>query len=399
MNLEHFRQSPSGRLVEVPHGDQPYAAFVPNPLPPRLSIDIELLREATEASYALGELAALGRRLANPHLLIGPFIRREAVSSSRIEGTQADMADLYAFEAGQLALPGFATVPPAGDVKEVLNYVAATEYALERLSSLPMSLRLVREAHVRLMEGVRGGRALPGEFRDRQNYIGSEQDDVYSASYVPPPINEMMLALDALERYINRTDDHYPPLVRLAFVHYQFEAIHPFIDGNGRMGRLLMTLLLVDWRLLPLPLLYLSAYFERHRDRYCDLLLAVSEYGSWREWVAFFLAGVAEQASDASQRIKEIEDLQADWERRLSGLGRSTASLRLARNLLASPILTIPQAQKLLGVSYPAAQKNIERLTQAGILRQAGDARYGRAYMAEELLSILIRPLARSGHS
>lgn len=398
MNLERFRQSPNGRLVEVPHGDRPYAAFVPNPLPPRLTIDPELLRGATEASYALGELAALGRRLTNPHLLIGPFIRREAVSSSHIEGTQADMADLYAFEAGQLALPSFATVPPAGDVKEVMNYVAATEYALERLSSLPMSLRLVREAHARLMEDVRGGRAMPGEFRDRQNYIGSEQDDVYNASYVPPPVSEMMPSLDALERYINRTDDQYPPLVRLAFVHYQFEAIHPFIDGNGRMGRLLITLLLVDWGLLPLPLLYLSAYFDRHRDRYCDLLLAVSEYGSWHEWVAFFLAGVAEQARDASQRIKEIEDLQTDWEKRLSGLSRSTASLRLARNLLASPILTIPQAQKLLEVSYPAAQKSIERLAQVGILRQVGDARYGRAYMAEELLSILIRPLVRSDH-
>jgi len=399
MNLEHFRQSSSGRLVEVPHGGRPYAAFVPNHLPPRLAIDLELLRRATEASYALGELAALGRRLANPHLLIGPFIRREAVSSSRIEGTQADMADLYAFEAGQLALPGFATVPPAGDVREVMNYVAATEYALERLSSLPMSLRLVREAHARLMEGVRGGRAMPGEFRDRQNYIGSDQDDVYNASYVPPPVSEMVPALDALERYINRVEDQYPPLVRLAFVHYQFEAIHPFIDGNGRMGRLLITLLLVDWGLLPLPLLYLSAYFDRHRDRYCDLLQAVSEYGSWREWVDFFLDGVTQQANDANQRIKEIEDLQTDWEHRLSGLGRSTASLRLAHSLLAAPILTIPQAQKLLGVTYPAAQKSVERLAQAGILRPVGEVRYGRAYMAEELLSILMRPLAHPDRS
>jgi len=396
MNLEHFRQSPSGRLIEVPHGERAYAVFVPNPLPPPLNIDLELLRRSAEAAYAIGELAALGRRLANPHLLIGPFLRREAVSSSRIEGTQADIADLYAFEAGQLPLPGSTVDLPAGDVQEVLNYVAATEYALERLSSLPMSLRLVREAHARLMEGVRGGRALPGEFRDRQNYIGSALDSVYDAGYVPPPVSEMLPALDALERYINRVEDPYPPLVRLAFIHYQFEAIHPFIDGNGRMGRLLITLLLVDWGLLPLPLLYLSAYFDRHRDRYCDLLQAVSEHGSWHEWVAFFLAGVAEQANDANQRIKEIEDLQADWEQRLSRLGRSTASLRLAHSLLAAPILTIPQAQRLLGMTYPAAQKNIERLVQAGILRRIGDARYGRAFVAEELLSILVHPFARS---
>ena len=206
----------------------------------------------------------------------------------------------------------------------------------------------------------------------------------------------MLPALDALERYINRDEDPYPPLVRLAFVHYQFEAIHPFIDGNGRMGRLLITLLLVDWGLLPLPLLYLSAYFDRHRDHYCDLLQAVSEYSSWREWLAFFLAGVTEQARDASQRIKKIEDLQADWETRLSQLGRSTSSLRLVHNLMAAPILTIPQAKKMLGISYPAAQQNIERLVQAGILRQAGDSRYGKAYVAEELLSILIRPYAGS---
>lgn len=396
MNLQHFRESPSGRLVEVPHGDRPYAAFVPNPLPPRLNVDLELLRRSSEAAYAIGELAALGRRLTNPHLLIGPFLRREAVSSSRIEGTQADMADLYAFEAGQVPLLGLTVDLPAGDVQEVMNYVTATEYALERLSSLPMSLRLIREAHEHLMPGVRGGRAMPGQFRDRQNYIGSSQDSIYDADYVPPPVSEMLPALDALERYIGERNDPYPPLVRLALIHYQFEAIHPFIDGNGRMGRLLITLLLVDWGLLPLPLLYLSAYFDQHRDRYCDLLQGVSEYGSWREWVDFFLDGVTQQANDANQRIKAIEDLQMDWEQRLSGRGRSTASLRLAHSLLAAPILTIPQAQRLLGMTYPAAQKNIERLVQAGILRQVGDARYGRAYVAEELLSILVRPLARS---
>jgi Fic family protein len=221
-----------------------------------------LTRTLTDAVQALSELAGIGRAISNPHLLINPFIRREAVLSSRIEGTQADIADLYAYQVGQLPLANMPS-PPEADVKEVHNYVQALEYGLKRLETLPMSLRLIRELHARLMEGVRGEYATPGEFRRSQNWIGPANSNLNEAPFVPPPVPQMHEALNSLEEYLHRHDVTYPPLVRLAFVHYQFEAIHPFIDGNGRVGRLLISLLLVEWKLLPLPLLYLSAFFYR----------------------------------------------------------------------------------------------------------------------------------------
>ena len=252
---------------------------MPHPLPPELPFDAGLVNTLSDADRALGELAGLGRTLPNPQLLIAPFIRREAVLSSRIEGTQTDLTDLYAYEAGQLPLfAGLKMVPPESDVKEVTNYVRAMEYGLERLQTLPVSLRLIRELHGILMEGVRGDRATPGEFRRSQNWIGRPGCTLNEAEFVPPPVPEMHEALDAFEKYLH-AGNTYPPLVRLAFIHYQFETIHPFLDGNGRIGRLLVTLLLVTWNLLPLPLLYLSAFFEQHRQAYYDLLRVVSEKG------------------------------------------------------------------------------------------------------------------------
>jgi Fic family protein len=198
------------------------------------------------------------------------------VLSSRIEGTQANITDLYAYEASQLPLPGLEPAPPESDVREVLNYVRALEYGLERLNTLPVSLRLIRELHERLMTGVRGEHAAPGEFRRTQNWIGPGNRTLNEAPFVPPPVPQMHECLDSLEKYLH-SDDVYPPLVRLALFHYQFEAIHPFLDGNGRIGRLLLSLLLIEWKLLPLPLLYLSVYFHRYRQEYYDLLITVSE--------------------------------------------------------------------------------------------------------------------------
>jgi Fic family protein len=354
-----------------------------------LAPDRELLQAASDAAYALGELAALGRMIANPHLLISPFLRREAVLSSRIEGTRADIADVYAFEAGQLPLPGLGSAPPVSDVQEVLNYVRALEYGLQRLETLPVSLRLIRELHERLMDGVRGAHATPGEFRRSQNWIGGLDSTPDSADYVPPPVTEMLEALDAFEKYLHDRSDDQPPLVQLAFIHYQFEAIHPFLDGNGRIGRLLLSLLLVEWKLLSLPLLYLSAYFERRRQAYYDLLLAVSEQGDWRAWVLFFLAGVAEQARDAGARAKQLQDLQTEWRQRLSEMGRSTLPMRLADYLFAAPILTIPQAQQVLQVTYASAQRAVARLERAGILEQRGESSYAKTYVAGEILDVI----------
>jgi len=350
MNPELFRQSPSGRLLQVGKGETAYLAFLPLSLPPDLPLDKGLVRTLSDADRALGELAGLGRTMPNPNLLIAPFIRREAVLSSRIEGTQADLTDLYAYEAGQLPL--FTEVkppPPEADVREVGNYVRAMEYGLKRLDTLPVSLRLLRELHARLMEGVRGEHATPGEFRRSQNWIGRPGCTIQDAEFVPPPVPEMQEALDAFEKYLH-VEDNYPPLIRLAFIHYQFETIHPFLDGNGRIGRLAITLLLVNWDLLPLPLLYLSAFFEKHRQGYYDLLLGVSRQGAWPRWVEFFLRGVAEQTRDAGQRAKRLQDLQEEWRARLAQKRSPGLLFRLADSLFETPILTIPQAQSLLGV-------------------------------------------------
>ncbi len=389
MDIALFKSSPSGTLVRAGLGEGAYWAFVPNPLPPPLPLDVQLLRVSSDAAYALGQLAALGRLMPNPHLLIGSFVRREAVLSSRIEGTQADIADLYAYEAGQLPLPGLEPALPAADVQEVLNYVRALEYGLGRLETLPVSTCLMRELHERLLRGVRGEHATPGEFRRSQNWIGRQNCTLNEAEYVPPPVAEMQEALAALEGYLHAESSEHPALVRLAFIHYQFEAIHPFIDGNGRIGRLLLSLLLVNWALLPLPLLYLSAYFERDRQRYYDLLMAVSRRGAWHEWTLYFLQGVIEQSQDAAARAKRLQDLQQKWRAGLAQ-GRASALLpKLADSLFASPILTIPQAQRLLDVTYHSAQRNVEKLVEAGILRPVGESAGGKAFVADEILGII----------
>jgi len=388
MNPERFRSSPSGRLSKVGQGKAAYWAFVPHPLPPVLPLDAELVRRLSEADRALGELAGLGRATPNPHLLIGPFVRREAVLSSRIEGTQTDIANLYAYEAGQLALPGLEPAPAESDVREVLNYVRTLEYGLNRVNTLPVSLRLIRELHEHLMAGVRGEKATPGEFRRSQNWIGRPGCTLDDADYVPPPVPDMQQSLDAFEKYLHSGND-YPPLVRLALIHYQFEAIHPFLDGNGRIGRLLISHLLVTWNLLPMPLLYLSAYFERFHQDYYDKLLAISERAAWSDWLLFFLQGVAEQAQDAIARAKRLQDLQHEWREKLTQARASALLLRLADSLFQSPVITIPQAQRLLDVTYRSAQLNVEKLIEAGILQQVGEASYGKAFSAQAVIDLV----------
>jgi len=388
MNAERFRNSPSGRLLKVGQGDAAYRAFVPNALPPALNLDAKLIRILSGADRALGELAGLGRTMPNPELLIRPFIRREAVLSSRIEGTQTGITDLYLYEARQMALPGMKPASTDADAREVLNYVRALEYGLERVQTLPISLRLVRELHEHLLKGVRGERATPGEFRHSQNWIGKPRCTLNDADYIPPPVPEMNDALDAFEKYLHSGNDH-PPLVRLALIHYQFEAIHPFLDGNGRIGRLLLSLLLVNWKLLPLPLLYLSAFFERHRQDYYDLLLAISERGAWSEWLAFFLSGVAEQSQEANQMAKKLQDLQLKWREKLTKARASALLLRLADSLFESPLVTIPQAQRVLGVTYRTAQQNVERLVEEDILQQESKTSYGKTFSARDILNLI----------
>jgi Fic family protein len=388
MEPEQFHERTRHQLIRAGQGQAAYWAFVPAPLPPEVDFSSTLIQALSKADRAIGELAGLSRMLPNPHLFVRPFMRREAVLSSRIEGTQADLADLYAYEAGQLYLPGFNLIAPETDVKEVLNYVRALEYGLERIKSLPLSKRLIRELHEQLMKGVRGEYATPGEFRRTQNWIGPPGCTLNEASYVLPPVEAMHLALDAFEQYLHQ-ENTYPPLVRLAFIHYQFEAIHPFIDGNGRIGRLLISLLLAHWELLPIPLLYLSAFFERHRRVYYDLLLGVSQRGAWEEWLSFFLAGVAEQSQDAIGRAKRLQDLQVEWRKQLHQARVSGLLSGIAEYLFEVPIISAREVTTQFTVSHPTAKKALRRLAEMGLVEEVDDKGRKVVYFAKPILKIL----------
>ena len=388
MDVEQFRKSTTGRVVKVGEGATAYWAFVPHPLPPTVELTLELVHKLSEADRALGELAGLAQMLPNSSLLVRPFAHREAVSSSRIEGTEAAVADLYAYEAGYLPIRAGKPSLPEADVQEVLNYVHALDYGLQRVETLPISLRLIREVHARLMEGVRGGYATPGEFRRTQNWIGPPGCTLDGATYVPPPVPDMREALDAFEKYLHQ-DDLCPPLMRLAFIHCQFESIHPFLDGNGRVGRLLIAFLMVQWKLLPQPLLYLSSFFERRREEYYTLLGRVRSRGVWDQWVGFFLEAVVDQSRDTTARARRLQEVQATWRERLLTISASARLMQLAESLFESPVLSITDAEKLLGVSNRSARLNVEKLLNVGILRQVGEGDYRRIYVAGEVLDIL----------
>jgi Fic family protein len=380
LKSEDFRESTSGHLISIPEGG---FAYVPDPLPPaNFTWDSGLVETLSGADRALGELAGIGRSLSDPHLLVRPFLRREAVLSSRIEGTQASLSDVLAYEAIQLPL-----FDASDDVKEVHNYVRALEYGLERMSSLPISLRLIRELHGILMEGVRGEQFRAGEFRQGQNFIGPPGSRLATAAYVPPPPQEMMGALQQLELYINEPSN-LPPLIRLGLIHYQFEAIHPFPDGNGRLGRLLVSLLLCAWNLLPQPLLYLSAFFETNRPDYYAGLRGVTQKGRWNPWLVFFLNGVSSQALDAAARVKRINDLRENYRQRFQQ-GRSAARwLQVVDLLFARPLVSVRTVEEELGLPYPTAERYIDELVKQGILEDTGKAR-NRVFRANEILQVI----------
>lgn len=366
-------------VVRAPTG---YWAFVPPPLPPDLTFDAELVAAMSQADQGIGLLAGAGGWLPNPHLLIRPFLRREAVLSSRIEGTVATVTDLVLFEVSA------ETESRTPDVREVANYVVALERALRPDRVLPLSKRLVRDLHRDLMTGVRGEHMTPGEFRTSQNWIGPPNCSLDEATFVPPPVEEMRGCLDAFESYLHASSD-LPSLVRLALIHYQFEAIHPFLDGNGRVGRLLITLLLHEWQLLPQPLLYLSAYFERRRDEYYERLLAVSMEGAWVPWIRFFLEGIAEQCTDAVQRAQRLFALRERYHRDLHATRTSALPLRLVDHLFERPATTIGQAAGVLDVTWRAASLNVDKLVDAGILREATGRERNRIFVAQEILDLL----------
>ncbi|NLJ39752.1 MAG: Fic family protein [Candidatus Atribacteria bacterium] len=377
MDIKLFKNSPSGKLIRANGG---YWAFLPNPLPPPINWDADLVSLLSKADRALGSLSGLGETLPNPHLLIYPFLRREAVLSSKIEGTQSSLSDLFLFEVTQVEKPP--------DVREVQNYVRALEYGLKRLNEFPLSLRFIRELHGILMENVRGNHATPGEFRQSQNWIGSFGATLNEATFVPPPVPEMMECLQKLEKFLY-TNNNLPPLIEVAMVHYQFEVIHPFLDGNGRVGRLLIIFLLCSRNVLSKPLLYLSAFFEQHRQRYYDLLLKVSANGAWRDWIEFFLQAVLKQSEDAVLRSRQLQELQ----RQYFHIGREKrfppSALQLIDFIFMKPVINTKSAQDFLNLSFPGTQKSIKMLLEAGILTEITGRQRDRAYAAREVLKIL----------
>ncbi len=374
------KRQPHGRRIRCPGGCQ---AYVPKPLPPRLAWSDGLAAALSRADLTVGRLAGEGRQLPNPHLLIRPFVRREAVLSSRIEGTRATLGELLAAEAGAVVERS-----PA-DLREVANYVAALEHGVARLSDLPLSLRLVKELHEKLMHGVRGNAATPGEFRRSQNWIGPAGCTLADATYVPPPPDHLMDCLGAWERSLH--DHSLPPLVHAALAHSQFEAIHPFLDGNGRVGRLLITLLLIERQVLPSPLFYLSAFFEATRQEYYARLSAVTERGEWEEWLAYFLHGVAGQAEDALGRIHRIDTLLAGWRDRLAA-APSRLPERSLDLFVENPFWTVNRLAERLGVAFTTAQRAIDRLESVGVVTRATEAKRNRVYCARAILEILEEP-------
>jgi Fic family protein len=360
-----------------------YSAFVPAPLPPELDWTPRLIGALSDADRLVGRLAGEGGRLPNPHILIRPFVQREAVLSSKIEGTQATLGELLAAEAG-------ATVDRSpDDLREVGNYVVALEHGISRLMKLPLCVRLTRELHEKLMTGVRGQQAAPGQFRKTQNWIGKPGSTIATASYVPPPPGEVESCLAAWEKFLNEST--LPPLVTIALAHYQFEAIHPFLDGNGRVGRLLITLFLIERKTLPTPLLYLSAFFEASRRDYYDGLRGISERGAWNDWLEYFLLGVARMSEDALNRAMRINQLLVQWQKRVSGES-STNPLRVVELLGANPFITTKGVADKLGIAFTTSQRAIERLKRANIVKQMGDAKRDRLYCAAALLDILEEP-------
>lgn len=379
MQPQEFVSQRAGRLQKHSRN---YWAFIPAPLPPTITYDVTLVKLLAEAERLLGELAGVGRMLPNPYLLVAPAIRREAVLSSRIEGTISGMDDLFFFEADPTAQP---TKP---DVREVHNYILASEYALQRVETLPVSLRLVCEIHARLMAGVRGEYATPGQFRTTQNWIGRPGCTLNEAAFVPVPPEMLLEVLGEWEKFIH-ADSDLPDLIRLSLIHYQFEAIHPFVDGNGRIGRLLMGLLLCHWQLLPQPLLYLSAFFERFRDEYYRLLLKVSQQGAWEEWIAFFLSGVREQAQDALVVGRQLLDLQQQYHEIFHQRPAPRIVHRVVDRLFANPVVSIPLLRDECDVDYGTAKKTVAALEREGIIREVtGQQRY-RLWMAMGIMHLI----------
>ncbi|MBA3779871.1 MAG: Fic family protein [Chloroflexi bacterium] len=380
MDAKRFVAPAAGQIVRTFNTEGPYEAFVPATLPRSLALAPETVLGLSRADTALGRLAGAGRLLPNPHILVGPYVTREAVASSRIEGTQASLSDVFRATAEGSS---------PGDVREVQNYVAALNLGLERLATLPISGRLVKELHSVLLDGVRSSDPTPGNFRENQNWIGSPDARPQTAIFVPPPPGRALNdALADWERFTHEDESQLPLLIRCGLLHYYFETIHPFLDGNGRLGRLLIVFFLVSKGVLPRPLLYISSYFEQHRGDYADRLQAVRERYELEEWLQFFLKAIEVQAGDAVERAERLADLRERYRRQLSDT-RSRAP-GVVELLFENPIVTARYVSDRLGNTPQGAKNLLAELESHGVV-QASPAPPGfrKRWIAEEILAVI----------
>jgi Fic family protein len=376
----------AGNVVEVQSGPDGYSAFIPSPLPPDPPLDIGPRLQALldEANQALGRLDGVTLLLPDPGQFLYSYVRKEAVLSSQIEGTQSSLSDLLLFE--NEATPGV----PLDDVEETSNYIRAMNHGIEQIEAgtLPLSNRLLREVHALLMDGVRGGDKAPGQFRRTQNWLGGTRPG--NARFVPPPPSEVAAAMSDLEKFLHDVPEPTPILVKAALAHVQFETIHPFLDGNGRVGRLLITLLLCSEKVLQQPLLYLSLYFKQNRDAYYDHLQRVRTHGSWEAWLEFFLEGVIAVAGSATETARRIRALVDDDREKIHRLGRAAASALRVHDLAGRRVvLTATGTASQLGLSVPTVNAALARLQEARILREVTGRRRGRIFLYESYLELL----------
>lgn len=363
-------------------GEMAYQSFVPSPLPPTPPIEIseDILEQLIKANSQLAILESVATRIPDVDLFVSMYVRKEALMSSQIEGTQATLEDV---------LDPLIEDNTNRNVADVVNYIKATEYAIRRLHELPLCNRLLKETHAILMEGVRGQEKNPGEFRCSQNWIGGKGSTLRNAKYIPPSPDDMTEAMSDLEKYIN-ADDRLDGLIRAALIHYQFETIHPFLDGNGRIGRLLITLFLMEKKILTTPALYISYFLKKNRVEYYDRMTEVRSKGNYEQWVKFFLQALAESAKDAIAAIDELTALHDKNVDLVAGMGRASKNAMLVfRYLEANPIIEIGKTAEALGITFGTASNVVERLSSAGILEQTTTGRRNRTFAYKDYLAIL----------
>ena len=375
----------AGRWEKQRSGPESFACFIPAPLPPDPPLELgpELLGLQERANFALGRLDGVAALLPNPELFLYTYVRKEAVLSSQIEGTQSSLSDLLLFENAEA--PGV----PEADVREVSNYVAAMQHGLKRLhGGFPLSLRLLKEIHARLIEGSRGADKEPGEFRRSQNWIGGSRPG--NAIYVPPPPHEVMPCLGALEKFLHGDPVKVPVLIKAGLAHAQFESIHPFLDGNGRLGRLLITFILCADGALVHPLLYLSLYFKQHRAAYYEQLQRIRTHGEWERWLKFYLAGVEEVSTEAADTAKKLLALFDRHRQQIATLGKAAASALRVHDLLRERVvLSLAVAAKELNVSFPTVNTAMLNLEQLGFVKEFTGRQRNRLFSYEPYLKIL----------